>query len=305
MADTVFGIYGFDFSKRFTVSQAELVPCHGFPECQSLAQDRTHLFLTGYGILPESRASADIDQSAFVRRLADGMTFHQQQMVIPTRLTQISAGDSIAQMITSGRLPESLPILSDRHTPGAAIGNDTFYPGSRTLFLELFLAHTERASADHPLTAAFYRQIEIWKLSQPYVEIEYFLAFSGLEILARAYGAKPNNRSIAVPLSGFLRSHGFAVSQALAQDWADARNALFLAANSKQRRAAQATWSEPRINSMRSERCLPTYRSSSWALTMATSTGLAGRTVCPSGEGEQPLVVGRSPDSQCTMNEPE
>lgn len=227
MVDTVFGIYGFDFSKRFTVSQAELVPCHGFPECQSLAQDRTHLFLTGYGVLPESRASADIDQSDFVRRLADGMTFCQQQMVIPTRLTQISAGDSIAQMITSGRLPESLPILSDRHTPGAAIGNDTFYPGSRTLFLELFLAHTERASADHPLTAAFYRQIAVWKLSQPYVEIEHFLAFSGLEILARAYGTDPNNGNVAVPLSSFLRSHGFAVSQALAEDWAAARNALF------------------------------------------------------------------------------
>lgn len=227
MVDTVFGIYGFDFSKQFTVSQAELVPCHGFPECQSLAQDRTHLFLTGYGILPKSRASADIDQSDFVRRLADGMTFCQQQMVIPTRLTQISAGDSIAQMITSGRLPESLPILSDRHTPGAAIGNDTFYPGSRALFLELFLAHTEHASADHPLTAAFYRQIEIWKLSQPYVEIQHFLAFSGLEILARAYRADSDKNSVAVLLSGLLLSHGFTVSQALAQDWADARNALF------------------------------------------------------------------------------
>lgn len=227
MADTVFGIYGFDFSEPFTVSQAELVPRHGFPECRSRAQDRTHLFLTGYGIFPEGRASADIDQSAFVRRLADGMTFCQQQMVTPTRLIRISAGDSIAQMITSGRLPESLPILSDRHTPGEAIGNDTFYPGSRALFLELFLAHTERASADHPLTAAFYRQIEIWKLSQPYVEIEHFLAFPGLEILARAYGADPNNRNVAVPLSGFLQSHGFAVPQALVEDWAAARNALF------------------------------------------------------------------------------
>lgn len=53
MADTVFGIYGFDFSEPFTVSQAELVPRHGFPECRSRAQDRTHLFLTGYGIFPE------------------------------------------------------------------------------------------------------------------------------------------------------------------------------------------------------------------------------------------------------------
>ena len=77
MSDTVFGIYGFDFSKQFTVLQAKVVPCHGFPKCQSLAQDRTHLFLTGYGILPENRASADIDQSDFVRRLADGMTFCQ------------------------------------------------------------------------------------------------------------------------------------------------------------------------------------------------------------------------------------
>jgi hypothetical protein len=226
-SDIVFGIYGFSFSRRATVIDADLVPLYASPESQKRATDRKTLDLTGYGVFPSGRQFQWQDQAAFVRRLADGMTFCQQQMVLASRLISLSAGDTADAMIASGRLPRSLPILADRHTAGQLIGEDAFWATSRTAFLETFLAHVRQAPATDPLTAAFYRQIEVWKLFHPHVELEHYLFFSGLEILGRAFGPQPNHRNAAVPIAGFLRAHGFAVTQALVEDWAAARNAVF------------------------------------------------------------------------------
>lgn len=227
MTDLVFGIYGFDFTTPATISQVEIVPLYRYPDSRRRAEDRTDLLLTGYGALRDGWTGTESDQIALVRRLGDGMTFCQQQLVVPTRIIRISPGDSVEALVESGRLPASLPIFSDRQTFGEAIGNDSFFPGSRVRFLEMFLAHLEVTTPVHPLTTALYRQIEVWRLSAPLVEVAHFLLFSGLEILARAFGPHPDNRNVAVPIAGFLAAHGFAVSQVLAEEWAAARNAMF------------------------------------------------------------------------------
>lgn len=248
MAEYIFGIYGFDFSTRSQVRDLELIPLYTYPECQDRGHDERQFLLTGYGRLPLDTEMRHVTSyTETIRRLTDGMTFCQQQYVLLTRLIRVSAGDTIDAMIQSQRLATRLLTLQSRHTSGAAIGSDTFFPQSRIDFLERFLNHLDQSSGltyeltdeitdptakgtaerTLALTAALYRQIEIWRLSAPYVELEHFLAFSGLEILGRAYGPYPDNHNAAVPISGLLRSKGFSVTQSLAEEWCLARNGAF------------------------------------------------------------------------------
>ena len=229
MTDVIFGIYGFDFCKRASMSGLELVPLYSYPECRDRGEDRENFQLTGYGKLLVDPPDTDIRSwNNTIQRLADGITFCQQQSVILTRLIWISADDSVEDLIQTKRLPPDLPMFKETRSGfGALIGADAFFPESRRTFLEQFLAHLSHEDDNHPLTRSLYRQIEILRLSRSLIELKHFLAFSGLEILSRVYGPHPNNNNVAVPMSGLLQQHGFDVPQTLAEDWAAARNAAF------------------------------------------------------------------------------
>ena len=228
MTDVIFGIFGFDFCKQASVSGLELVPLYRYPECRARGEDRENLQLTGYGKLPVDPPDTDIRSWInTIQRLADGITFCQQQSIIVTRLIRISGDDSIEDLIQTKRLPPTSYVPKTLSGFGALICEDAFFPESRRTFLELFLTHLSREDDNHPLTRALYRQIEILHLSRSLIELEHFLAFSGLEILSRAYGLQPDNSNVAVPMSGLLQQHGFDVPQTLAEDWAAARNGAF------------------------------------------------------------------------------
>lgn len=240
MTEYIFGIYGFDFSTRSQVRDLELIPLCTYPECRDRGQDKEQFLLTGYGRLPpntdEHHATSYTET---IRRIADGMTFCQQQYVLLTRPISVSAGDTIDAMIKSERLVTRLLVLQSRHTSGAIIGCDTFFPQSRIDFLERFLDHLgnsesnpsagvssalSRGNSGLPLTAALYRHIEIWRLSKPHVELEHFLAFSGLELLTKAHGYKGK---AAARISGILKNHGLPVPPGIVQEWCSARGGLF------------------------------------------------------------------------------
>ncbi len=215
MTDVIFGIFGFDFCKQASVSGLELVPLYRYPECRAPGGRPGEPQLTGYRKLPVDPPDTDIRSWInTIQRLADGITFCQQQSIIVIRLIRISGDDSIEDLIQTKRLPPELPMFQETRSGfGALICEDAFFPESRRTFLELFLAHLSREDDNHPLTRALYRQIEILHLSRSLIELEHFLAFSGLEILSRAYGLQPDNSNVAVPMSGLLQQHGFDVPQ--------------------------------------------------------------------------------------------
>jgi hypothetical protein len=155
------------------------------------------------------------------------MTFCQQQHVLVTRLIEISEGDSIEDLVQSGRLADNLPSLQQRPTIGSLLMDDGYSTDSRTRLLDLVLQFTRGAPVVTLLIGAIYRQIEIWRLWNPLVELQHFLAFSGLEILGRAFGPSPNDRNAAVPIAGYLQSRGFNAPQTLVEEWTAARNGAF------------------------------------------------------------------------------
>jgi hypothetical protein len=226
----MFGIYGFDFCSPHVVGNlslgvVNLEPKFGYPDCSTHGRSLDELRLTGIGRFVSEPSQAEL--ADVIQRLADGVTFAQQQRVVATRPIALSRGDSVEAMIESKRLPEFLPILHRRNTAGGTICQDAFCREGVPAFLERFMAYVIAAPVEDPLFAALYRHIEIWRLSVQLVEIEHFLAFSGLEILGRAYGEERDNRNAAVPISRFLSKLGFEVPQALAERWCAARNACF------------------------------------------------------------------------------
>lgn len=148
--------------------------------------------------------------------------------MLVTRLIRLSPGDTVEALVSSGRLPDTLPSLQERPTSGALLMGDGPSTPARTALLQLFVTCALQTSArPSPLVGAMYRQVEIWRLWSPLLELQHFLAFSGLELLGRAFGPSRDSPNAAVPISGYLRSCGFDVPQTLAEEWADARNGAF------------------------------------------------------------------------------
>jgi len=225
----IFGIYGFDFSTACTVSGVDLIPFFDAHEAALRAGNVDQFLLTGYGRLPDDaeHTAGGLSHWGYIARLImDGMTFCQQQAVVVTKFISMSVEDAQAGLRERFG-SDTLPLVYPRSAGMGLVEDEGRSPGGRAKLLNLFVEGI-RKEPDGPLAKAIYRQIEIARLSTPYWELELFLAFSGLEILARNSDPRfKDNGNAGVPISHFLQSHGFDVSQTLAEDWAAARNAAF------------------------------------------------------------------------------
>lgn len=92
----------------------------------------------------------------------------------------------------------------------------------------------KKFNEDTGLVQAFYRNVETFKLSEPFPEITYYFTFSALEILARCHQNHSKDKNVAKVLNDFLCAIGFTVHQDNPkqrrlgmQTYAHLRNALF------------------------------------------------------------------------------
>lgn len=226
MSDRVFGIYGYEFVREFTVADIAFVPLFEHPECGERAKDPDSFQLTGYGrfLAPEEDAWKDAEK---VRLLTAGMTFVEQQQVVASILIKMSNGDTVESFIRAEAFRNPLPSPTPRHTFGDLILSDTWRPESRSLFLRTFYQRFEVERPADPLRQAFFRHIEISRLATPFVEIHHFLAFSALELLARSRGSYKTQHNAAVPIANMLNDLTFPIQQVEVERWTHARNEAF------------------------------------------------------------------------------
>lgn len=189
-------------------------------------RERRRLHLTGFGVI-EAETVDEFHEWKQVRLLADAMTFAQQRQVETTLLIVLSPGDSIASLVGPDKLGRPLPVLSDRQPNSPCIKDDVWSSGSMTSFLQLFLDRFEVENPSDPLRMAVYRQLEISRLSTPFVELHHFLAFSALELLARESASSWEHRNSAVPITEYLSGLGFQIAQREVEEWCIARNEAF------------------------------------------------------------------------------
>lgn len=202
------------------------MPLFDRSEARRRAGDPDALQLTGYGHILSPSADTWEDAER-LDLLAAAMTFVEQRHVVTSELIKLSPGDTVEALFEEGRMGRPFPILNRRESFGPAIGTDDWSAGSRPHFLNAFLKRFEKERPGDPLRLAFFRHIEISRLSTRFVELHHFLAFSALELLARNSGSFANNRNAAVPIADLLNREGFPTTQIEIETWTGARNAAF------------------------------------------------------------------------------
>lgn len=221
----LFGIYGYEFHLPSDLGEIELIPLHDPQRVAALAADESRFQLTGYG-----RFTSPVHDRQAVERLyvlEAALTFIEHRHVFVTPPISMSAGDTLEALLGPDRLGAPIAGLTRRTSGGAAILEEKWSAGSRSTFLRLA---TSRFAFDDPtdvLRRAFFRHVEIWRLSTRFVELHHFLAFSALEMLARASGSYDSQNNAAVPISEFLTAQGFPATQSEIERWTEARNNAF------------------------------------------------------------------------------
>jgi hypothetical protein len=118
---------------------------------------------------------------------------------------------------------------------GQMIGADTFFPLSREMFLKKILQtlDDETFCESTQFKQLFFKCVEQFRQRRPFVEVSYFLLFSGLETFARSV-ENDRGKSAASPISRLLIQYGFDISEDRPSDliravstYSHLRNALF------------------------------------------------------------------------------
>lgn len=103
---------------------------------------------------------------------------------------------------------------SRRHNAGGAIiGSDTFFPNSRATFIEKALQRLGDSAYCEATgyRILFFKATEAFRQRRPFIEVSYFLLFSGLETYVRKSLNDFESKEVAVLLNRRLRALGFNV----------------------------------------------------------------------------------------------
>ncbi len=119
---------------------------------------------------------------------------------------------------------------------GAIIGEDFFFHSSRSLFISKALDRLldRKFCEQTQFNILFFKCVEALRQRKPFVEVSYFLLYSGLESFARAVVNDRFNRNSSEPICKLLTSYGFDVQIERPADlkravstYTHLRNALF------------------------------------------------------------------------------
>jgi hypothetical protein len=197
----VCGIYGFSITKPFVVAGLRFVPAHAsFQDAKESARDLRQYNLTA-AIVAHS-LSAEI-----LFRLEAVLSFVEHLDVVITEPEELGGDDPLAQFDRTLR-------VGRRHNGGGAvIGEDTFFPMSRPTFIERAL---QRLGDDSHCESTGYRTLffkvtETFRQRKPFIDVSYFLLFTGLETYVRKTLNGATASDTARLLSQRLRAMGFNV----------------------------------------------------------------------------------------------
>lgn len=207
-----FGIYGFKFKTPIHGDGYTLMPLSN--NNSEKATNRRSFHLTGYMEIQSTDNIHKIEEIIF--NVSSILTFIQQQHVIITY-------NSYESIDSLGKQEQELNIFASREH-----GSELVLEDSKELLCNLLMdkLHNEDFLKSTGFSEAFFRDVEVWRLNKQFMEITYYLCFSGIEILARR---KFNDARLPVVqiITNFLKPLGFDVTQDDMQNYAHVRNALF------------------------------------------------------------------------------
>lgn len=220
----VSGIYGFEITRPFSACGMSFKPLlTTFPDAQESARDLRQYNLTAI-------VEADDLPTELLFRLEAVLSFIEHLDVIVTEPEPLSTSDGFSQF-------SNVLLTARRHNGGGAvIGSDIFFKNSRAMFVEQAIQRLgDSAYCDATgYKTLFFKTTETFRQKRPFLEVSYFLLFSGLETYVRKTLNDFTTREVAQLLNRRLRAMGFNVfhfsptQPARSMDtYARLRNALF------------------------------------------------------------------------------
>lgn len=196
-------IYGFEITRPISFGTCRIEPItNSYEKARTLARDLEayHLTATLLGdTLPEDERFRLEGVLSFIEHL-DVIVFPASQLI----------GD--AEPVAS-KLPAILRRQRRNSGGGAVIGEDTFFRQSRADFLALAMSKLgdERFCKSTKFDTLLFKCVETFRQRSPFLEITYFLLFSGLESFARACLNDTKTRNASKPIYRLLNSYGLSV----------------------------------------------------------------------------------------------
>jgi len=198
-----FGIYGFAHTLPMTLPQLTLWPMLDTSQASyEKARSKTEYFLTSVGVATGSPTDGQVRQLLF--DLQASLTFCQQQSVLIPDFRGVKTGGRPSS-IRPG-FPKRIPNYIGTRGTGILVGDDRIFVNSRADFVRLCM---QRLGNDQFCGHTGFRQALFYAtqaLAAPmrYVEIDYYLHFSALEMLSRRY-CQDSTSKAPVVLAKFLK----------------------------------------------------------------------------------------------------
>lgn len=219
---TIFGIYGFQITKPVEVVGLKITPISTeHTKAKLLARDESKYNLTAI-VEGGSLSNEDVF-------LIEGILSFIERLDV--KLARPFDGSNSVEA-----LAPVLLIQKRLSGGGSVIGEDTFFPDSRKEFIERCFTKLKDRSfcAESKLNSLFFKIIETFRLRSPFIEMQFFLLFSGLESHARAIQDESDKRSAAELIYKKLKNYGFDVTQEISktparaiETYAQIRNSIF------------------------------------------------------------------------------
>lgn len=221
---TVCAIYGYEFTKEFSYREMRFVPLHSWvDDVHDKARDRTSYQLTGVVVAE----NYDADQ---IFRLEAVLSFIEQLDVLISDPREVEEGDFFNSFPTVAR-------VSRRNDgAGAVLMQDTFFPDMRSGFIQLAMDQlTDEVFCQNTgWRSMFFKATEHFRLRKSFLDVSYFMLFSGLETFVRRTMKSSKNEEIAKVISTCLSELGFNIFtydksnlKRSADSYARLRHALF------------------------------------------------------------------------------
>jgi len=221
----VCGIYGYQITRPIDLSGLRIEPrTSSYQQAKRWAMD-----LDSYQLTAIIKGVSMSDDLLF--NLEAILSFVERLDVLITSPVEQTNDDPFTQFSPS--------IMTHRRSSGggcAIIGEDTFFHTSRSLFISKAFDRLQHQQLyeDAQFKILFFKYVETFRQRKSFVEVEYFLLYSGLESYARCIVNDRSNRNSSEPICKLLTGYGFDVQIERPRDlhravstYTHLRNALF------------------------------------------------------------------------------
>lgn len=220
----VCGIYGYQITRTIDLSGLRIEPrTTDYQQAKQWARNLDSYELTA--VLKGDSISED-----FLFNLEAVLSFIEHLDVVISSPIEQTEDDPFAHF------SKSITTHKRNSGGGAVIGEDTFFPSSRTVFISNALDRLQdRDFCERTqFNILFFKCVETFRQRKPFIEVTYFLLYSGLESYARLVVNDRSNRNSSQPICKLLIGYGFDVQIERPSDlkravstYTHLRNALF------------------------------------------------------------------------------